>query len=523
MQRSLFYIPATTANAADRSSTGKPLLMGEFHMEVGQIPPILYAMHVELEDSGEWFHGVTVPGLPSLAAGRNAHVGFSYTFGHAANVDFWVEQVEDGHVLTGERRDKLTRRVEEVRVKGRTKPEWWTYWEGARGTIVGDAMRKGVLPGMRWRGMSNTAADMEALLQMPFARTVGELVELNRRVKFASFAGTFVDVHGRIAYCHTGTVRETPDEWGPKVGWTQGEAGDMPDLPEKGRPVLFDPASGFIASANEGRRGWTGFEEPSYRHDRLGELLGGDGTLSPEDLLRVSYDERDLMAARLMPAFAAAVPEDPAMAELARWAEDQPVRQTRAGHTQMQRFHALHFMAVRNLFARRFGRETAAWMAANPAVILGLQFHIDEVLAGEHPDLLDDTERQEILREAWVELESTPELEAGIHTPKIREWRFKNPITSGRSPEIFGIDSPPIELPGGPTCLFQTRISNVWGTKLLTGPAFPLLIDMSTDVTRYNLAGGASERWRGPGYAAGLEDWRTGGLGELRAMGHNDG
>ena len=47
---------------------------------------------------------------------------------------------------------------------------------------------------------------------------------------------------------------------------------------------------------------------------------------------------------------------------------------------------------------------------------------------------------------------------------------------------------------------------------MTSGPAFHLLMNLATTTSRYNLAGGASERWGMPGYAAGLEDWAAGRL-----------
>ena len=70
------------AVSAERSSTGGALLMGEFHMEVGKFPPLLYAAELAFDD-GSYLTGITIPGCPWFAAGRTEHVGWSYTFAHA--------------------------------------------------------------------------------------------------------------------------------------------------------------------------------------------------------------------------------------------------------------------------------------------------------------------------------------------------------------------------------------------------------------------------------------------------------
>ena len=69
--------------------------MGEFHMQSGRFPPVLYAAHIEYPD-GDYYQGVGVPGLAFLAAGRTPSVGWSYTYGHADNIDILVEKCEQG-------------------------------------------------------------------------------------------------------------------------------------------------------------------------------------------------------------------------------------------------------------------------------------------------------------------------------------------------------------------------------------------------------------------------------------------
>ena len=74
------------AVAGSKSATGGALLMGEFHMQGGRFPPILYAAHLEYAN-GDYYQGVGVPGLCFLAAGRTPRVAWSYTYGHADNID----------------------------------------------------------------------------------------------------------------------------------------------------------------------------------------------------------------------------------------------------------------------------------------------------------------------------------------------------------------------------------------------------------------------------------------------------
>ncbi len=506
------------AVSAERSRTGAALLMGEFHMEVGRFPPIAYAAHIEYE-SGEYEHGVSIPGLPTIVSGRNRHVGWSYTFGHARNFDVWIERCEGGKARVGDEWRPLRRRTERVSIRRNKAPELWTFWDSERGTIHGDAMAGGELPCVAWRGLRETHEDLNALMRMADARSVDELVALHRRVKCISLAATFVDREGHIGYVQTGRVAADPASWGPRAAWTR-EPGDDPDLDEDARPCVVDPPEGFIASANEARRPWTGFAEPPHRVERLRELLSeshdeGDrlNTLAPDDLVRISYDEYDRMAAWLLPIWAPHLPDAPAARALVTWARRQGWRRAPAEGALLERFHVLHRELTRALLERRFG-EDARWILDNHALLLGIQAELDHALALERPALLDAEELASLLPRAWeasARVLATP----GPHAPVRRRARFANLLTQGKEPAFLKLSSPAVELPGGPVSVFQMRLSVVGGREIISGPAFHVLIDMSGDTTRYNIAGGASERWRGPGYGSAVEEWRVGELIEL--------
>jgi penicillin amidase len=486
--------------------------MGEFHMEVARIPPVVYAVHIEHTDGSGFVHGVTVPGLPAIAAGRTPHVGWSYTFGHAANVEAYVERCEDGVIISSRGREALTRREETVKIRGRRSPETWTYWDGPRGVVHGDAMRGGALLGLRWRGLDRTHEDFEAAEALLRARSVDDAVAAHRGMATISLAGTFADDHGRIAWAHSGRVGPRPDVWTPLDTSLPFDDGD---LPESSRPVRVDPVEGYVASANERTDGWTAFAEPPYRSRRIAELLTELEIVAPDDLLRISYDERCTMSARLARVWREHLPDEPLVRELAAWAEAQPTRQPPEGRAALERFHAVRHRAVEALLRARFGHVTAAWMIANPAITLGLHERIDALLAGELPGDVDPTELRSVVREACAAVGRAP-LTPGVDTPVSLRVSFSDPVSRGHTiARALGIASPILDIPGGPVSVFQSRMSIVQGMHIQTGPAFHLLMDMGTSVTRYNIAGGASERWGGPGYGAGLTPWRDGTLIDL--------
>ncbi|MCA9692040.1 MAG: penicillin acylase family protein [Myxococcales bacterium] len=489
-----------------RTLSGAPLMMCEFHMEVGRFPPIVYAMHFDLPD-GEFVHGVSVPGLPAIVAGRNRHVGWTYTFGHARNIDVRIERCEGGRRLVGEEWRPLTRRVESVKVRRVKAREEWVFWDSEDGSIHGDAAAGGLLPSIGWRGMQDAYVDFNAISDLYAARSVEDVITRHRAVRALSVACVTVDAAGRVGYIQTGSVPADPRAWGPRPGW---ELGDDPDLDPAQRPECVDPPEGFVTSANEARPPWTAFAEPPHRQQRIAALLA-EGPVAPDDMVRISYDEYDRLAAWLMPVWAPHLPADPRARALITWARRQGWRRAPCERDLHERFHVLHREAQRVLLSRRLGAQRSDELLDNASLLIGIQHELDRALALERPEQLQADELAAVLAEAWprsVEVMARP----GLHAPVRQRARFTSMFTGGREPAVLGLSSREIELPGGPVSVFQSRLAVVGGHEFLSGPAFHVLIDMSSTVSQYNIAGGASERWRGPGYGAAIEAWRSGQL-----------
>jgi hypothetical protein len=226
----------------------------------------------------------------------------------------------------------------------------------------------------------------------------------------------------------------------------------------------------------------------------------------------MSYDELDLMCRDLAEAWGPLFPaHDAAAAEMLTWARQQAPRQSSHGRAMMAKFHALHREVVRTLIESHLPASTANWLVREPAFVLGLQDRLDPILCGSSPDLLSLDALGAVVRDAWARVcERTPR--PGKETPVVHTTRFHGELEGAKLPSWVGLSSKPVELPGGPVSLFQMRLSEIGGATIISGPAFHLLMNLATTTSRYNLAGGASERWRLDGYGGGLDVWAKGQL-----------
>lgn len=492
--------------SGERTASGSPMVLAEFHLEVGGLPPLLYPLEIRYSD-GRFVYGMTAPGVPHIYAGRNADVAWTYTFGHADNVDLTVETVEGERVRVGKGHEPLERRMETVLIResgvrgllGKRKIEQWTYWDLPAGaSLLCEELADGKVPAMRWWGLEDPLTDHVALLNTLKARSVSDLIEAHRGLRVMSAGAIFADVEGEIAWMQTGVVPENRSGWGPRV---RGE-GDR-ELPEDKRPLKQNPKDGVLVACNQAHRGWTAFPEPPWRFKRLRERLLERSDWSLETAWSVTYERYDPMAAALMPLWGELLPDTQELRSLVNWSKAQNVVSDEEWIQWSERFHGLHELVSRKVLTKWLGESNTAFIFDSYGLPLAFQAELDEVLALRRPERLDAEDLSLLLREVWEASAETRGACVGVA-------RFTHPVTQGALSPAFGLSSPPVQWPGSPTSLFQTRVVRFLGQELKGGPMFHLLMDLSDPCARYNVAGGVSERPGGPGYGKGIEAWRAG-------------
>jgi penicillin amidase len=505
--------PAAGSNAiaiaGARSATGGALLLGDPHMEIARIPPVLYAMHASF-GSGDYLQGLGIPGLAWPSFGRTPRVAWAYTYGHAPCVDVRVVRCRRGEYFDGTSFVPMTRRVSSVAIKGCPR-QTWTFWDCDFGTVVGDAhlASETKLPCVRWSGVRETYKDFNGVYALLRAQNLDQAIAANRQISTLSLDALLADADGRIGRVHTGRIDRRP----------AGSRGVVPRAPdgapeaaaESARPLSVDPATGFIVSANvrpDETKGaaWVPMPEPLARYERLRQLVArASEPLLPTDLVRFVCDACDANAARLLPIWAPHLPEHPRAQSLVAWAKEQPG--TGDDHfAHLTLWSCLHGEVCRRLLSAALGSTQAARLLDDLAALIAFQHHLDDALALERPAHVDATLLRKMLTEAFPRALDR----AATEQAKLpRRDRFKNVLFGGKL-EFFGFDSEPVENFGGPTTPNQVTAVSFGDQRLVFGAAGRFLCDMSQPGSWYCLSGGASERRFGPGYAAGLDAWARG-------------
>ncbi len=292
-----------------RTTGGKPVLCGDPHQPFW-VPSSWYeyALHGPEDDVA----GAGHPGFPGLWWGSNGRIAWAITNNMASTRDLYVEEVDpaDPHrYRDGDAWRTFEERRLDIKVRG-AAAQALTIRSTARGPVVNalvpslDAAGDPPLS-LRWVGMEHMD-DIRASIAVGRARDWTGFRAALRDWSVAIFNFVYADAEGHIGYQMAGRIpirgRVVPgfrDANDPADRWR----GTIPfdDLPH-----MFDPPSGYVASANQ-RIVPDDWQQPIYgaysqghRGVRLDQALG-HGTLDQAANIALQNDVKNCRAERLCP------------------------------------------------------------------------------------------------------------------------------------------------------------------------------------------------------------------------------
>ncbi len=300
--------------AGSRTASGRPLLANDPHL-LAQQPAPWFELH--LRAPGYEARGVAFPFAPGIVVGTTPHHAWGVTNVSGDIQDLYVERLNDEGTAAefDGAWEPVTVRPESIEVRG-GPPVTFDVRETRHGPIL-ETATVGVT-GTEYERLDGTFAlrwaAVDGLLE-PSA-----LVDLVRASSFDGFRQAlrglacpgqnvvYADVDGTIGYQCAGRfpLRRAGDGSAPVAGWTSEHEWNG-YLPFEALPWSKDPSSGFIVTANnrihdDDYPHLIGVDfHPSFRAQRIAELLGADDTLTPQDVGSIQVDTRSLPARRLLP------------------------------------------------------------------------------------------------------------------------------------------------------------------------------------------------------------------------------
>ncbi|MEO7454820.1 MAG: penicillin acylase family protein, partial [Gemmatimonadaceae bacterium] len=525
--------PATMASnnwavMAKRTATNTALLAGDPHLDL-TLPSIWYEVHLVVPGKLDMY-GVTIPGAPGIVIGFNRDVAWTFTNTGVDVLDYFSEHVDDAVNPTRYQVDgawkPIERRIEQYR--------------GTRGQLIAtDTLRfthRGPLKLVagRWLSMRWTALEagreLRAFHDAAHATSAMEVEDAMARSYMAPAQNVLAaDRAGHIAIRSTGRFPlRAADGKGNVVRDGSASANDWRgNLPVQQYPQGFDPAQGYLASANQQPIDprvavgyWGGSYDP-WRAARINTLLRADSTMTPDKMRAFQTDPGTARADLFVPSFLLA-----AQAVIARKSTSvnlDLLAQARALLVEWDRRYtkdnrrAVLFEEAMRMLANRTWDELAVEPSSARRVATPSSAVLAELLSDPTSPWWDDrstTEvetRDDILAASLVA--ALQSVRSRYGDPSSDKWRwdhvrFENVNHLLRIPALSALEIP---VQGGPGAL---NPSSGAGTH---GSSWRMVVQLGAEIEAWaTYPGGQSGNPISPRYRDRLPLWTNGQLEPLR-------
>ena len=311
-----------------RSTTGAAIVVNDPHLSVRSMPGMLHP--IGLQSPNIQAVGYAFPGVPGLIGGRTNYVAFGVTNAYGDVQDLYVETVNpandneyksDDDWLTFAR-DDHTFNVKDSSTEKGYRAETIQYRKTNHGIVASDlGLFDDKLPGavisLRWALDEGNRGGI-GVISMMLAKDVFEFDQALAEFDTVMFNFVFGDTKGNIGHRSTGRIPVRSDKNGAYMrdGATVGNHWQG-WIPKDEMPGQFNPARGWVGTANHDTRVddypyyySSGFA-PSFRYQRIAELIESTPRTSPDDHRDFMLDIRNLQAEAFMPNVLAALREDP--------------------------------------------------------------------------------------------------------------------------------------------------------------------------------------------------------------------
>lgn len=280
-----------------KSMTGAPYLCNDMHLPTS-LPCLWYQVHLVAGDYQ--VTGVSLPGIPAVIVGHNAHLAWGMTLAYTDCEDLFIEEFDSDNPVRyrseeGWRKAEII--SESIKVKGRPKPHIEQVVVTRHGPVISD---------IAGYAQNHLAVNSMALRSF---QTINGWLALNRATGWDDFVAAmcqieapqlsvaYADIYGNIGYWVTGKVpiRAKGDGRTPAPGST-GEYEWIAEVPFEEMPHALNPAQGYVVHTNNRPISadypyflgdvWMN----GYRARRIAEILESNVKLSPDDFCAMHLD-----------------------------------------------------------------------------------------------------------------------------------------------------------------------------------------------------------------------------------------
>lgn len=284
---------------------GRAMLAGDPHLQVS-LPS--YWFQVSLRSPGYQVAGGSLPGLPAVMLGHNAHISWSLTNAQTNATLFYTERTSparpDSYYWKGAWRS-VEKAHYEIPVRGGSPVPLTVDLtvHGPMMTLLGQKVS------VTWTG-DYPANDLEALLAVDRASDFAAFRNALRGWKAPALNFVYADDRGHIGIVCAGLVPQTPGTSEPWLPLSGAGADDVVGtIPFEALPQIYDPPGHLVVSTNERPVdddypyfiGTSLNFDPGYRQSVIRGFLRDRREIGPSDFAELQHNVTDGLAGQLVP------------------------------------------------------------------------------------------------------------------------------------------------------------------------------------------------------------------------------
>ena len=517
------------AVAPVRSATGHALLAGDPHLDLS-LPSIWYEAHLMVPGTLD-VYGVTIPGAPGIVIGFNQDVAWTFTNTGADVLDYYAEHVDDDAHPTKYMLDSqwkpLETRIEQYRGQHGEVVATDTLYFTHRGPMK---HVNGRWLSMRWTVLE-AGRELNAFYGVSHAKSAREVEDAMAQFYQAPAQNMLAaDRGGHIAIRSNARYPVRPgDGKGNVVRDGSTTANDWQgQLPVSAFPQSFDPAQGYLASANQQpidprtTRDWWGGSYDPWRAMRINTLLRVDSGITPLKMRAMQIDPGSARADLFYPYFLNAADRILGHPGAAAGFDTAALAQARhllgewdRRYTKDNRRAVLFEEAMRELVARTWDellvRPDSSRRVATPSAAVLAELLVDSTsIWWDDRRTPQREQRDDILAASLVAALKTVRAKYGDPQGDAWRWdhiRFANINHLLRLPALSVLNLP---VQGGPTTLAPSAGT---GTH---GPSWRMVVELGPEINAWSTyPGGQSGNPFSPRYSDRISQWTDGQLEQV--------
>lgn len=278
--------------SGSKTKSGKPILCNDPHLS-NVFPSYFYQLKMRSGDVE--LSGNSIAGAPFIIIGQNSKVSWGFTNVGTDVIDYFILKTDPGdeynYYLDGV---KTEYEVIEKKIKIKGERD---YLHNVKVSKFGPVMRSGEVYMARHSVNEYPSTVVEALYGMNFAENSKDFLKALRIWSSPAQNAVFADSDGNIGYYPTGLIpiRAKGNGSLPLSGESINNLWKG-FYDEEKKPYFENPEKGFIVTANNRVIPETGIPlfaknwYPSFRADRISEMLKTGGKLSVEDNMAFQTD-----------------------------------------------------------------------------------------------------------------------------------------------------------------------------------------------------------------------------------------